>query len=161
MSQDADFVAMLDGTRSADVRLQAAWDAYQPLRDWLANNPIYPLPRNGSGADTDACTDTSDCGANLYCSAGGTCAASGTVDRGDACVTTADCRRGYICLAVFFTDCGETSVNKKPGNSVETARCKQVMVTTWLFRFLAIVATQAVGLLQIRWTHCPLQKVLM
>ncbi len=42
MVQDADFAAMLGTTQPGEARLQDAWLAYQPLRDWLAASPTYP-----------------------------------------------------------------------------------------------------------------------
>ncbi len=41
MTQDTDFAAMLQSSAPADAVKKAAWDAYQPLRDWLASSPTY------------------------------------------------------------------------------------------------------------------------
>ncbi|MBI3178975.1 MAG: hypothetical protein HYZ27_04900, partial [Deltaproteobacteria bacterium] len=42
MVQAADFAAMLGTSAPADLRLNAAWAAYSPLRGWLATSPPYP-----------------------------------------------------------------------------------------------------------------------
>ena len=42
VAQDADFALMLAQTAPSDAELQAAWQAYQPLRDYLADKTIDP-----------------------------------------------------------------------------------------------------------------------
>ena len=53
MGQDADFAAMLSETAPDDAELEDAWDAYAPLRNWLAGSPEYPQP-GGEVTDVNA-----------------------------------------------------------------------------------------------------------
>lgn len=42
IGQDADFAAMLSATAPTDATELRAWNAYEPLRAWLATSPSYP-----------------------------------------------------------------------------------------------------------------------
>lgn len=97
-AQDSDFAAMLTGS-SPGGSLATAWSAYQPLRDWLAGAPTYPVASTPVGTTTEGngCTETAECEAGLYCAAGNTCEASGSGSWGAACSTNADCIRGLVC----------------------------------------------------------------
>ncbi len=46
--QDPDFTAMLAATAPSDGRLQNAWAAYKPLRDWLVAKSIDPAKLGGA-----------------------------------------------------------------------------------------------------------------
>jgi hypothetical protein len=59
MVQDADFAALLSTTAPSEAVALSAWNAYAPLRAWLAANPTYPKANAG---DPDVPVVASDLG---------------------------------------------------------------------------------------------------
>jgi hypothetical protein len=63
--QDADFAAVMGATRPADADLGAAWDAYTPFRDYLADGSVNISPATIAGAAVFTVQDTTGRGERL------------------------------------------------------------------------------------------------